>query len=311
MKKLSKKEEKKLELSNFEQYQEYYWKTRQLYEQSFIHKMSLQTRKRLYPLLYRILKLRNKLLGNKLSMINNTFEHTDRPKIYAITHLGKLDIEMISEALKEHYYVLSGDFENLHGTMDGLFLEVNGIIYVNENDKEDRKKVRETMISTLKSGGNIMYFPEGTWNLTPNLPVLQLFPGIIDIARESNAIIVPIAIEQYDKQFIGNVGHNFDVETYYKEGLSREQIKDLLRDTLATLKWEIYETVPMLDRTKSRDQYFDEMITSRMSEWPGFTYEEVISKEYKDKNVTTPDEAFEHLKHLQPKKENAFLLRRK
>ncbi len=311
MKKLSKKEEKKLERTDYKAYQEYYWKVRNAYEKSFLHNMSLETRKKLYPLLYRILKIRNKLLGNKLSMLNNEFEHTDRPKIYAITHLGKLDIEMISEALKEHYYVLSGDFENLHGTMDGLFLEVNGIIYVKEDNPEDRLRVRETMINTLKKGGNIMYFPEGTWNLSKNLPVLGLFPGIIDIAKEANAIIVPIAIEQYDHEFVGNVGHNIDVVEYYNQGLKRDEIKGILRDELATLKWEIYESVPMLDETSRTDEFFDKLVEQRMSEWKGFTLEEVKAKEFKDHSITTPEEAFDHLNHLNISKENAFLLRKK
>lgn len=311
MKRLSKKDEKTLERTNYEEYQKYYWQVRKEYEKSFLHNMSLKTRKRLYPLLYRILKIRNKLLGNKLSMLNNEFEHTDRPKIFAITHLGKLDIEMISEALKEHYYVLSGDFENLHGTMDGLFLEVNGIIYLKEDNHEDRKRVRNTMINTLKQGGNIMYFPEGTWNLSPNLPVLDIFPGIIDIAKESNAIIVPIAIEQYDHEFIGNVGHNIDVNKLYEQGLSKEEIKRTIRDSLATLKWKIYESVPMLEETDRNDEYFEQLVAQRMSEWKGFTLEEVKSKEYKDPNITSPEEAFEHLKHLNISKENAFLLRKK
>lgn len=51
------------------------------------------------------------------------------------------------------------------------------------------------MIKILKNKGNIMYFPEGTWNLSPNLPVVKCSYGIIDVAMKAKAVIVPIAIQ--------------------------------------------------------------------------------------------------------------------
>lgn len=68
-------------------------------------------------------------------------------------------------------------------TIDAAFLALNGVFYFNEKVKEDRKAVCDKMIDHLKQCGNLMYFPEGTWNLSPNLPVLPCYWGIIDIAR--------------------------------------------------------------------------------------------------------------------------------
>ena len=90
---------------------------------------------------------------------------------------------------KEHYYLLSGDYEHLQGLIDEKFLSVNGVFYFNEKDKKDRKAVSGKMIEHLKQNGNLMYFIEGTWNLTPNLPMLPCYWGIVDIAKEGNAII--------------------------------------------------------------------------------------------------------------------------
>ncbi len=67
------------------------------------------------------------------------------------------------------------------------------------------------MIGHLRAGGNLMYFPEGTWNLSPNLPVLPCFWGIVEIAQKGNAIIVPVAAEQYGKHFKINIGCNLDI----------------------------------------------------------------------------------------------------
>ena len=36
-----------------------------------------------------------------------------------LPYVGKYDIEVISEAIKEHYYLLSGDYEHIQGIIDG------------------------------------------------------------------------------------------------------------------------------------------------------------------------------------------------
>ena len=59
--------------------------------------------------------------------------------IFAVTHVGKFDIEVVSEAIRDHYYLLSGDFEHLQGLIDARFLALNGVIYFNETVKEDRR----------------------------------------------------------------------------------------------------------------------------------------------------------------------------
>ena len=59
-----------------------------------------------------------------------------------------------------------------------------------------------------------MYFPEGTWNLSSNLPMLPCYWGIVDVAKKGNAIIIPVAADQYGKHFKINVGKNIDMNLY-------------------------------------------------------------------------------------------------
>lgn len=77
-------------------------------------------------------------------------------------------------------------------------LALNGLVYCDTESKSDRKIAKEV----LKNNKNLLIYPEGVWNLTPNLLSLPLFPGIIDIAKDTGADIVPIAAEQYDKDFL-------------------------------------------------------------------------------------------------------------
>lgn len=146
---------------------EKYWSLRQKEENSFLGKMSLKTRQRLHKFVLPMYRIKNRLGGFSYELLSDKRTYTDHPVIYAVTHVGKFDIEVVSEAIRDHYYLLSGDFEHLQGKADAVFLSINGVIYFNETDREDRAAVRGKMISHLKAGGNLMYFPEGIWNLSP------------------------------------------------------------------------------------------------------------------------------------------------
>lgn len=158
MKKLSWKEEEELKKANPEKYRQYYNALRNRFEASKVNNLKLSTRKRIHPVLLAIIRLRNKINGYCHMVLGDDREKTDRPKIYAVTHICKADIEVVSEAIKEHYYLLSGDFEHLHDTVDGLFLAMNGIIYFNEQDKVDRHGVKQRMVDMLHRGGILCIF---------------------------------------------------------------------------------------------------------------------------------------------------------
>lgn len=145
-------------------------------------------------------------------------------------------------------------------------LALNGLVYCDTESKSDRKIAKEV----LKNNKNLLIYPEGVWNLTPNLLSLPLFPGIIDIAKDTGADIVPIAAEQYDKDFFVNIGQNITVEhssgnvnSYF------EKKKEELRTALATIKWEIFEQIPIQKRSalKSYEEEYYDFVNSRLKEW--------------------------------------------
>lgn len=289
---------------------ELYYKLREKDEKKFLSRLTLEQRKKYHEVILGIYKTKNRLGGFSHELIKDERTKTDRPIIFAVTHVGKFDIEVISPAIKDHYYLLSGDYEHLQGTIDSPFLFANGVFYFNEKDKEDRKLVSQKMINHLKSGGNLMYFIEGTWNLSPNLPLLPCYWGIVDIAKEGNAIIVPVACEQYGKQFKINIGQNFDMLNYGNGNLEKTRAITDLRDTLATLKWEIWETEPLAIRQKVNDNEWEEYVKDRFSEWPYFNEEYIKELIYQPKGVAAPDEVFAPIKSLTPNKNNAFLFRK-
>ena len=221
-----------------------YYRLRKREEGRWYSRLSLRQRQKLHPLILFVYRAKNRLGGFTHEVLGDLRSKTDRPIIFAVTHVGKFDIEVVSEAIRSHYYLLSGDYEHLQGIVDAPFLALNGVIYFNETVKEDRRSATDRMIVLLREGGNLMYFPEGTWNMTPNLPMIPCYWGIVDIAKQGGAMIVPVAAEQYGKHFKVNIGANFDINAYGDDVAEKSRaIKDL-RDTLAALKYEIWETVP-------------------------------------------------------------------
>lgn len=261
-----------------------YYKLLEKDEKGGLGKISLQTRKRLHWFVLLIYIVKNHLGGFSYEILNDRHTKSNRPIIFAVTHVGKFDIEVVGEAIREHYYLLSGDYEHIQGIIDAPFLLLNGVIYFNEKVKEDRIAVKQKMIRHLNEGGNLMYFPEGTWNLSPNLPVLPCYWGIVEIAQKSNAIIVPIAAEQYEKHFKINIGTQRDMNCFGNSSSQKATAISELRDVLATLKYEIWESEPRLQRKDLKGNEWNQYIEERLKEWPYFNLDYIEGMIYKRKN---------------------------
>ena len=280
----------------------------------------------------RVKKNERNFIQKALPFIKNS---KSKPVIYAITHIDKFDYQVVSEAIKEHQYPFAGDPETMYRTLDGTFLELNGVIYCDTESKEDRHIAKETAIETLKQGHNLLIYPEGVWNLTSNLLMLPLFPGIIEMAKETGCDIVPVAIERYDKEYKVNIGSEFDVNNYLKNGLTEDEIRIKLRDEMATLKWDIMQTIPTLSTAEDGyyntvrsdlgeyDEELEKFQTQRLKEWsnpktgePYYNKDIVKESPYKEKDaytglrVSLPEDAFGYMKKIKLNKNNLFIFKK-
>ncbi len=292
-----------------EEFLELYYKLRRKNESLLFERLSVSAKQKIHKVVLFAYIAKNHLGGFSYEIIKNKRTETKRPVIFAVTHIGKFDIELMSEALKDHNYILTGDFEHLQGTIDEIFLALNGIIYFNEDVKSDRQSAADRMIAVLKQGGNLMYFPEGAWNMIPHLPMLPLYWGIIDVARQGNAIIVPVACDQYGKHFKVNIGSNFDVQNYPDGIEGKTKAIGELRDIMATLKYEIWETETMLKRSELTGNEWEQYCEARFKEWPYFNHKHIERLVYRPKGIISPEEAFAFWEKLIPSKANAFLWR--
>lgn len=272
--------------------------------------MSLKTRKRTHGIVLLLYIIKNRLGGFSYELIANKMKKTKNPIIFAVSHVGKFDIEVISEAIKSHYYLLTGDFEHLQGTIDAPLIAANGVIYFNEFVKDERKLAKEKMIAHLCAGGNLMYFPEGAWNMSPNLSMLPCYWGIVEVARKSDDVIVPISTDQYGKKFKVNIGENFDMHKYGDTNEEKAKAISDLRDEMATLKWEIWETESQ-KRCELFGDEWNKYCKERFQEWPYFDLKYVNRLVFKPKGIIENDEAFAHISCLEPNLNNAFLFNKR
>lgn len=95
-----------------------YYRLRKREEGRWYSRLSLRQRQKLHPLILFVYRAKNRLGGFTHEVLGDLRSKTDRPIIFAVTHVGKFDIEVVSEAIRSHYYLLSGDYEHLQGIVD-------------------------------------------------------------------------------------------------------------------------------------------------------------------------------------------------
>lgn len=286
---------------------------------------NLKVRKCIRPALRGALRIQRMINKFEVEFIKFDEIKEDRPIIFAISHIGKWDFEIINEAIKESFVVLASDFINMYGNIGGLFMKSNGVIFVDIDSKEDRKNSEIMMKRVLNQGSNIMIFPEGTWNLTENKIINYTHLGAVAAAMETKAIIIPISIEQYDNRFVINKGEVFDpyydyaVNTGYNnlddnneyEHEQKKKIKIIanndLRDRLATLKYEIWMNEGLKKRDEIPYDYWTNFINDRRKEWPGYSMDEQIRNGAFPKEILDYNNMIEDLCKMKINENNEFL----
>jgi len=191
--------------------------------------------------------------------------------IYAVNHSCKWDGQYMMELGRGRCYILVGKQRLL--LLDRIVFHLNGAVWVNRKDKASKAASKEKMQKVLKRGHCLCIFPEGTWNLHPSLPVLPLYWGIVAVAKNSRLPIVPVCFEYHEKECLVKYGETF----YVREDEEKEEVINRLRDTFATLKWEIWEGSSVEHRQNISDEYWEEEIARRLREYKKLDYEYEMS----------------------------------
>lgn len=303
----------KLQKMSLPEVKKYHLEKRRYEYENKIEEKNILLKKIIHTFPYLAVKLDRILSHNKLIILSDKREKTDKPIIYACAHCHPEDPATALEAIKEHSYFFLGDPEDVYQKFEGLLLELNGVInletrakesYINElismgilNLEEveefkqlikfDRKIAYYKSIEILKKGANLLIFPEGAVNLTPNLPIMKLYPGTVKMALETGAEIVPMALERYGNRFYVNIGSNIKVTDRGAQSILYYNEK--LRDEMATLKWELWEHQGIKHREDcpTEREFIDQIMGT--SEFI-YSEEDIYETMYHDQNITRPED---------------------
>ena len=221
-----------------------------------------------------------------------------KPVIYAVNHFCFADTPIMGRITPKRSYILLG--KQRLGFSDWLYFILNGVIFVDRKDKEDMAASKQAMSAYLNKGRSIVMFPEGTWNLTENQLMLPMKWGIIDIARETGAQIIPTALE-YDREkkkcFV-----RFGAPMVFSPEDNKADAISSLRDTLATMRWDFWERNGIFRRKDLDVDAERKKLFYSVEEYPP------IDWAYESSCIYQPHTAPEY--HLKPCIENAFLFRK-
>ena len=275
----------------------------------------IELRKKTYYIIKFLLQIDKLIQRRSVTIIGDKRTSTDKPKIFACTHIGRFDIESAIEAMGEAAWFIMGDPGETYRNFDGFLLDIYGRSGFEMDDKFDAHTVNVRQTKILNQGGNELCFPEAAWNLDPIYPVGEIHPGVVRRAIKTGAVIVPVGIEQYRtkhrKKYYVNIGENLD---FSGASLSdAEELSEVVREHMISLKWDIFEKYGQAKRNDMDENWYKELqkfIESIMIDTEnGYTIEEIERTKYKSdkEKPETPNEVFSYLENIQLNNNNTFL----
>ena len=227
----------------------------------------------------------------------------DKPVIYAVNHFCFADTPIMGRITPKRSYILLG--KQRLGFSDWLYFMLNGVIFVDRKHKEDMAASKQAMTAYLNKKRFIIMFPEGTWNLTENQLMLPMKWGIIDIAKETGAQLIPTVLD-YDREQAKCFVHFCEPMVFSQEASRADGISSL-RDTMAAMRWAFIERCGTFHRAELDIAEEQRKLLYSVLEYPTIDWEYESSCVYHP--YTEPATAFAHLNDLIPRRENAFLFR--
>lgn len=272
----------------------------------------IQWRKRTLNVFARLLQLDRILSHEEVCVLKNEYSTTERPVIFAVTHVGGLDVARVYETVRPKAHIFFGDPGDIYKSIYGLIAFLIGWIPFDTSDKLERKIATSRAEELLKNGGNLLIFPEGAWNFSDYLPVRHIYNGAARIALHTSAEIVPIAVEIYGKKWYIIAGENIDPASL---GMTDEDtLTAYIRDQLATLKWEIWEYAPEAAQVTGKERAeWEDRIRGLCVMGDDFSTEPEWAERtsYRDEADTIYKKPFAHLDRIVPRLETAFLFNKR
>lgn len=241
---------------------------------------------------------------------NDTKVIGSEPVIWIANHRFKDDAAATIRAAGRYAYVFFGSMPMFFNTFQGIMLWANGLILCNRKVKASRKAAMEKAIEVLKSGTDVILFPEGVWNKTQEKLLLPFFPGVYKIAKASGAKVVPIIhyLPSLPEKKKGNKIHTIIDKPITINQMEEKEALTKLRDIMATRYFELMERFGTSTREKelgaevrSTDEW-DRMIKEHAGKVPFYDKEVELCGDYCSNTIIRPETVWKQIADIKEPK---------
>ena len=252
---------------------------------------------------------RNELRG--LPGEDNDISLPDEPVIWMSNHHFKDDVAASVVTVKRQSYILLGSLPQIYNTLDGIFSWMNGTLLVNRKTKASRSSLTARAAATMKAGADLLIFPEGVWNKTPERLLIDLWPGIYRIAKATGAKIVPVVHYIDDAAYTkkGNLIHTVIDDPVDITGMGEAEALDFLRDIMATWHYLMMERygrttrAELLSGFESTEDAWRDALTKRVMTADRYDREIELCADYRPNEKDSPRQVWEPvaaIEHITP-----------
>ncbi|MBE6147519.1 MAG: hypothetical protein E7168_04220 [Firmicutes bacterium] len=282
-----------------------------------ISKETIETRRKLHFIIKtlgpyflsnpQIIENRNKLLNPDSKEEDKGIILPDEPVIWVANHAFKDDTLASILAAYRHAYILFGSVPQFYNTFDGITAWLNGVVMTNRKVDDSKRVSVKKATKVIENGTDLLVFPEGVWNKTPDLLLLDLWPGIYRIAKETGAKVVPIAhyINDCSKKGKSNPIHTVIDEPLKIDDMSEKEALTYVRDTLASWQYLMMEQYGKTTREKelfvfnNSKEYWEHQLEKRVKTAARYDKEIEYTADYRPKWITRPEQAFESIANVE------------
>lgn len=238
----------------------------------------------------------------------------DNPVIWMPNHGFKDDPLASVLACKRNAYFLFASLPQFYNSFDGITAWLNGVTMFNRKSEVSRNMCIDNCVNVLNHGVDLILYPEGILNKSANELVLDLWPGIYRVAKETGANIVPIVHYLRDKgpKNIKNkihptkddIIHTVVDEPIKIDDLSEKAALEYLRDVMATWLYLMIEKYGHITREELIGKYSDpinaleEKLVHNLSTMDYYDSSIERSSDFRPKDKVRPEDVFESIAEI-------------
>ncbi len=229
------------------------------------------------------------------------------PVIWAANHAFKDDTLATVLAIKRYAYILFGSLPQFYNTFDGATAWLNGVVMSNRKVKASKRASLDKAVKVMEYGADLMVFPEGVWNKSPNRLLIDLWPGIYRIACETGAKVVPVIHYICDCSYKGedNPIHTVIDDPIRIDDLSERAALDYIRDVLATwlyLMMDVYGKTTrqqLLEEKESSIKAWEKELTDRVKTADRYDKDIELCADYRPQTIVRPELVWKEIANIE------------